>query len=1241
MPTIPPNNSTGLYGIDGSSVAISNDVTVDNLAATGNITAGGYIAAQGNITSQGNISADYFIGDGSQLTNINAANVIGGYGNANVVDLLDSFGSNVIVTTGNITGGYIFGNGSQLTGLPETYSNANVTTLLANFGSNTINTTGNITGGTFSGSGAGLTNITGANVTGTVPAATVAGTVTTAAQPNITSVGTLSSLTVSGNVAGGNISTAGQVVAVGNISGNYILGNGSQLTGLPEIYGNANVTTLLANFGSNTINTTGNITGGNLTASGNVTGALFQTTGSGGNIIGANVITANTFQAQNVVATGNVSAVNLNASGNITTSGYFIGDGSLITNLPGGSYGNANVTSLLASGTVSSNIITTGNVSGTYILGNGSQLTGLPATYNDSNVTTLLASFGSNSIATTGNITSGNIIANGSALTNLPAANIVGTVANAAYAANAGQATVADSANAVAGANVTGTVASATQANTANVANSVSGANVVGAVANATFATSAASATVADSANAVAGGNVTGQVANALVAGTVYTNAQPNITSVGTLSSLTVSGNIGTGGILTDGYYYANGTPVTFGGGGTYGDSNVNTLLASWGSNTLTTTGNVSAGNLAVTGANAQLRMAGSTSNKVNFGTTGAGSPQVGTYSNGAKVVLYDNISNTSTGYAIGIDPSTMWFGTDQAGSNFEFFVGNVKKAAIETDGSVRANGVIYTGTDGTAGQILTTYGNGQTYWTSGGGGSYGDSNVVTLMSAFGSNTITTTGNVTVGNLNMTGRVIDTSGVFQVNAAGNIVLVPTGSTVIEGPTNITGGRLTTGAVTYANTDGTAGQVLTTFGNGVTYFSTVSGGSGSPGGSDGQIQYNNGGAFGGNVAMTFDDATGNVAFGNLVMATTAANTSVQITTGTANLAAATATAPIGGRLVIGSGFNGNISGGVDIFNTGRIAPVLFTNTYSMANTNVGFRGLATQNYITLNGNISSSTAGIRGGAFNTAVGGGAAGNSITLTAPIAFSGGSSSLQVGGGTSGNLTSLGNITATTGTGFSGSLNLFTGSNITGAGFGIIGQVPLQSAPCNIGTIISFSTNNTGGTVAGQAGNVFVYYNPNNTATYGVNNSNTVRASSQYYFLRNDDDVAQCKLGSLRLFNEFRNTATISSGAVTIDKNNGQVQYVDVTENITSITFSNFVRTASDSVNTDQQTDTVTMILRQDSTGRTVTMPSGSGFRYAGGVNVVGTTANSVTMISVTGITDAAGTGIEYLITISPEFV
>ena len=58
----------------------------------------------------------------------------------------------------------------------------------------------------------------------------------------------------------------------------------------------------------------------------------------------------------------------------------------------------------------------------------------------------------------------------------------------------------------------------------------VVGANVTGEV------------TFAATANAVAGANVSGQVANALVSGTVYTAAQPNVTSVGTLTSVSVSG---------------------------------------------------------------------------------------------------------------------------------------------------------------------------------------------------------------------------------------------------------------------------------------------------------------------------------------------------------------------------------------------------------------------------------------------------------------------------------------------------------------------------------------------------------------------------------------------------------------------------------------------------------------------------------------------------------------------------
>jgi len=75
--------------------------------------------------------------------------------------------------------------------------------------------------------GVGLTSLTGANVTGQVGNALVSGTVYSNAQPNITSVGTLTSADITGNLTAGNASLGNAVVA------NYFVGDGSLLTGIP------------------------------------------------------------------------------------------------------------------------------------------------------------------------------------------------------------------------------------------------------------------------------------------------------------------------------------------------------------------------------------------------------------------------------------------------------------------------------------------------------------------------------------------------------------------------------------------------------------------------------------------------------------------------------------------------------------------------------------------------------------------------------------------------------------------------------------------------------------------------------------------------------------------------------------------------------------------------------------------------------------------------------------------------
>ena len=145
--------------------------------------------------------------------------------------------------------------------------------------------------------------------------------------------------------------------------------------------------------------------------------------------------------------------------------------------------------------------------------------------------------------------------------------------------------------------------------------------------------------------------------------------------------------------------------------------------------------------------------------------------------------------------------------------------------------------------------------------------------------------------------------------------------------------------------------------------------------------------------------------------------------------------------------------------------------------------------------------------------------------------------------------------------------------------------------------------------------------------------------RAATGYYAFKNDDDAAQVQLGSLRAYNEYQ-YSTATSGTVNIDKNNAQVQFINPTANITIGDYQNFVTTANDGTNNDSQTDTVTLVIQQGATPYTVTMPTGNAsIKYSGNVSTVGTTANAVTMVSITAFRSAANAAI-YLTTVSPEF-
>jgi hypothetical protein len=543
--------------------------TLTSLDITGNVTAGN--ANLGNA-----VTANFFIGSGNNLSNIQGANVSGAVGLATYATTANAVaGANVSgeVAFANVANNVAGANVSGAVGLATYATTANAvaganvsgavsyaTTANAVAGANVSGavsyaTTANaVAGANVSGevSFAATANaVAGANVSGQVGNALIAGTVYTNAQPNITSVGTLSSLSVTGDIGAANLTLTGNLI----ISGTTTSVNSTVTQVVDPIFelgGGANGAVLIADdnkdrglllhyySGSSTVD------------------AFMGWDDSNGEFgVGSNVSVTN-------------EVVTFNSYGNIRANVFF-GNGSQLTGV------SATTSAKLVNGTSNVDIATTdGNVT-VGVSGNAAIITVTGTGVNIAGY----ANLGSGNLLTTGNVTVGYIIGNGSSLTSIAGANVSGFVANANVANTAfavaganvsGEVSFAATANAVAGANVSGFVANANVANTAfavagaNVsgevsfaatANAVAGANVSGFVANANVANTAfavAGANVsgevsfAATANAVAGANVSGTVSSATTAGTVTTAAQGNITSLGTLTGLTVTGNVALSG---------------------------------------------------------------------------------------------------------------------------------------------------------------------------------------------------------------------------------------------------------------------------------------------------------------------------------------------------------------------------------------------------------------------------------------------------------------------------------------------------------------------------------------------------------------------------------------------------------------------------------------------------------------------------------------------------------------------
>lgn len=164
--------------------------------------------------------------------------------------------------------------------------------------------------------------------------------------------------------------TANNFTSSGNIEANFFIGNGSALTGITATASGAGPNTSIQ-YNSNGI----------FAGDANLTFDVANSTLSTVDISASNITLTANVSADNIAATGNIDA-------NIVTATYLVGDGSNITNISASYAENANISNVANSVAVA-NVVGIGNIATLSLDGNSSNIlygngvfAGIPATAN-------------------------------------------------------------------------------------------------------------------------------------------------------------------------------------------------------------------------------------------------------------------------------------------------------------------------------------------------------------------------------------------------------------------------------------------------------------------------------------------------------------------------------------------------------------------------------------------------------------------------------------------------------------------------------------------------------------------------------------------------------------------------------------------------------------------------------------------------------------------------------------------
>ena len=703
----------------------------------------------------GNITGGNIIANGRPLTSLNASNIdTGTLAQARLANSTFTLNGTTVTLggtstiTANATAALTIGTGlggtSYNGGTAVTITNTGVLSLANGGGITASASTGAITLGSTATSANTASaivardasgNFSAGTITATLSgAATTAGTVTTAAQPNITSVGTLSSVTVTGNVTGGNVTTAGQVAATGNITGGNLITAGQiSATGTITTAAGTNSTGFavgngaVSNVGLGFFPTAGTRGDYAIRDYSNVTSTMYFDVGMGGSPVGEfQFRTSNAFtllmraDSTGITTPGRVFALELNS-----------------TQSAGDEGGQINLARPVTNNTLAGNVIIDVFQNRVRFFENGGTNRGafIDLTSCNASVGTNLLSGGGGGGTPGGSNTfvqfnDGGTFGGATGFTfdkttNTLTANIIASTNNGAGT----NFKVGDDAW-IGDINTADTLSIRGQQNAAN-------AYIIFGNANASALGRAGTGPLTYTGAFTATGNISGgNLSGTGITGTLLTAAQTNITSVGTLSSLTVTANVAGGNITTGGNVVATGNvsggnlaAVTniFSFGTIQGTGNVS------GGNLTTAgqvvaTGNVSGGNLNVTGnivdtgamslitgASGNINLAPNGTNTLIATTTGAnvtgtltatGNVSGGNVTTAGQVTAVGNISGNffigNGSQLTGTTPNAIVNGTSNvsissSGSNVTVSVAGTSNAAVFSAGVFSVNGLITT----------------------------------------------------------------------------------------------------------------------------------------------------------------------------------------------------------------------------------------------------------------------------------------------------------------------------------------------------------------------------------------------------------------------------------------------------------------------------------------------------------------------------------------------------------------